>query len=204
MVTMKPRIFDTLSLISAILLACTIILWPWSFWAEPGKDYLSFTDEFHVGVYRGRLDLFNSEYPYHGSIIAITSLERPIERIFSERRAFGDTVGIYYRYFCWADSGAVLWTLSVSLLYPLIVFAVLPTIWGWKWWRVRSFCPNAQKDLGLDRKCCWLSVCIAGWASWERWRIRWPDVLAFVSTPGFGAGSHPRKVWWQSRFTARL
>ena len=78
----------------------------------------------------------DKEYgPYHGSIIAVTSPEWPIKRIFSKQRAFGDFCGIYYRYFRWADSGNVLWTLSVSLFYPMIVFAVLPTIWGWKRWR---------------------------------------------------------------------
>ena len=69
---MKSRIFNTLSLISAILLACTIILWAWSFRADPRKDRLSFSGSFHVGFYDGRIDLFSHKHgPYHGSVIAL-------------------------------------------------------------------------------------------------------------------------------------
>lgn len=137
---MKHRIFNTLSLISALLLACTIFLWAWSFWSDPQAQSFSFNKDFHVAVCRGRVEFFNvKEYgPYHGSIIALTSPERPIERIFSERRGFGDAYGIYYRYFRWADSGAILWTFSVSLLYPMAVFTVLPAIWAWQWRRARK------------------------------------------------------------------
>ena len=62
--------------------------------------------------YDGRVEFFNDEEygPYHGSIIALTSHDWPPERIFSKQQAFGDICGIYYRYFRWADSGAVLWT----------------------------------------------------------------------------------------------
>ena len=87
---MKSRIFNTLSLISAILLACTIILWAWSFWTDPRKDCLSFSGDFHVAVQDGRVSFFSDkEYgPYHGSIIALTSPEWPIERIFAEQACF--------------------------------------------------------------------------------------------------------------------
>ena len=134
---MSRHIFNTLSLISALLLACTIFLWVWSDWTDPRKNCLSFSDEFHIAVQDGRVCFFNvKEYgPYHGSIIALTSPEWPIERIFSKQRAFGDFCGIYYRYFCWADSGAVLWTLSVSLFYAMVVFAILPAISLWSWRR---------------------------------------------------------------------
>jgi hypothetical protein len=162
---MSRGIFNTLSLISAILLACTIILWAWSFWADVRKDRLSFSNGFHVGVYDGRLDFFSDEHgPYHGSIIAITSRERPMERIFSKQRAFGDICGIYYRYFCWADSGAVLWTLSVSLIYPMIVFAVLPTISLRSWRRrvtrilgaLREMFGTRQEKLSVIRMFWWM------------------------------------------------
>lgn len=135
---MFRRIFNILSLISGSLLACTIVLWAWSFWADARKHCISFSTDFHFAVQDGRVSFFNDkEYgPYRGSIIALTSPEWPIERIFSERRGFGDTAGIYYRYFRWADSGAVLWTLSVSLVYPLVVFTLLPAIWGWKRWHI--------------------------------------------------------------------
>src|SRR5271157_3829938 len=134
---MFRRIFNTLSLFSAILLACTIILWAWSFWTDPRKDCVSFSGNFHVAVENGRVSFFNvKDYgPYHGSLISLSSAQGPAFPAFAERRGFGDTLGVYYRYFRWADSGIVLWTLSVTLLYPMVVFAMLPTIWAWKRWR---------------------------------------------------------------------
>jgi hypothetical protein len=137
---MIRRIFNALSLISAIFLTCTIILWAWSFWTDPRKECLSFSENFHVAVENGRVSFFNvKDYgPYHGSVISLSSGEETAYSSFAERRGFGDTLGIYYRYFRWADSGIILWTLSVTLLYPMIVLAVLPTIWAWKRWRAKA------------------------------------------------------------------
>ena len=164
---MIRRIFNTLSLISAILLACTVILWAWSFLDQPRKDCLSFSGDFHVRLLRWPHDFFSDkDGPYHGSIIALSSPKKPVERIFSKQQGFGDTLGIYYRYFRWADSGAVLWTLSVSLFYPMIVFAVLPAISLWSWRRrVTRFSVPFGKCSVPDRKCFRLSACIGGWAS---------------------------------------
>jgi hypothetical protein len=169
---MSRRIFNILSLISAILLACTLILGAWNSSGDPGKYHLSFGKAFHVCVYGGCLSFFSDEFgPYSGSIIAITDL--PIDRFFSERRAFGRTAGIYYRYFRWRDSGRVLWTFSVCLLYPLVLFAVLPVIrfwklpliWFWKWRNARRLLLAHEKDfgpgwqmLGVIRLYWWMGV----------------------------------------------
>jgi hypothetical protein len=92
---MFRRIFNTLSVISALLLACTMALWVWSVWADPQEDSLSFSKDFHVGVFQGRLEFFNlKDGPYHGGIIALSSPESPAERIFAERRWFRDTLGV--------------------------------------------------------------------------------------------------------------
>jgi hypothetical protein len=129
---LSRRIFNTLSLISALLLTCTVVSWVRSYWTDPTKDCVSFSDDFHVTVHDGRVSFFNlkDSGPYCGSIISLAGTRLPVER------GCGDTAGIYYRYFRWAD-GAVLWTVSVSLFYPLIVFAGLPLVWSWKWWRRR-------------------------------------------------------------------
>jgi hypothetical protein len=137
---MKSCILNTLSLISAILLACTVFLWVWSFWTDPRKDCVSLSGNFHVAVENGRASFFNmKDYgPYHGSVISLSSGEETAYSAFAERRGFGDTLGIYYRYFRWADSGIILWTLSVTLLYPMIVFSLLPLTWAWKRWRAKT------------------------------------------------------------------
>jgi hypothetical protein len=136
---MSHRIFNALSLLSTILLACTIILWVWSFWADSRNDFLSVSDNCHIGFFDGHIDFFSDRHgPYHGSVISLSSGEETAFSAFAERRGFGDTLGIYYRYFRWADSGIVLWTLSVTLLYPMIVFLVLPISWAWKRQRARA------------------------------------------------------------------
>ena len=73
---MSRRIFNTLSLISAILLGCTVILWAWSFRADPRKDYLSFSGDFHVVAQNGRMDFFNVQIgsgPFHASTFSLGS-----------------------------------------------------------------------------------------------------------------------------------
>ena len=126
---MKSRIFNTLSLISAILLACTIILWVWSFWADPRADYLSFSGDFHVGFFDGRIDFFSDkDGPYHpGSEISRSGKDQ-----LAEHHAYGDWLGVFYRYFRFVPSGAVFFTFSVSLLYPMVLFLMLPITWAWQ------------------------------------------------------------------------
>jgi hypothetical protein len=85
---------------------------------------VSITPTFHIGVWNigldSRLVFFNdAEYgPYRGSIVGLAGNEYP------HTRGFGDTLGIYYRHFTWPDS--VLWTLAVSLWYPILLFSLWP------------------------------------------------------------------------------
>ena len=60
--------------------------------------------------------------PYRGSVIAMGSSPNPT------MTGFGDTAGIYYRIIRW-PGGNVLWTLSVSLAYPLVMTMVIPVVW---------------------------------------------------------------------------
>jgi hypothetical protein len=137
---MIPRVFNTLSLLSAALAVCLIVLGVWTLGVDPRDYCVSINDTFHVGACRGRVEFFNNrEYgPYHGSIVSLSDGSE-----FAERQGFGDAFGIYYRYFRRADSGAVLWTLSVSLAYPLIVLALLPATWAWLRWRARGASSHA-------------------------------------------------------------
>lgn len=58
--------------------------------------------------------------PYRGSIVGLAGDPNgPIAH------GFGSTAGIYYRHFRWPD-GSTLWTLSVSLIYPLMLASILP------------------------------------------------------------------------------
>ena len=50
-------------------------------------------------------------------------------------RGWDDSFGVYFHHFYFFDSGKTVWTLMISLLYPLALFAILPLVWGWRRWR---------------------------------------------------------------------
>jgi hypothetical protein len=142
---MAIRAFNVATLISSILLACTTILWASAFAINPWHYRLSVTSTFHVGVwggfdgpFLGRLVFFNDkEYgPYRGSIIFLVDSQGNSARPMITRE-WGDAFGVYYRHFHWLDTDQTLWTLMVSLAYPLVLFAVLPLAWVRAWWQRR-------------------------------------------------------------------
>lgn len=91
---------------------------------SPDQNYVSLSQNFHLGILNDGLDskivCFNDAKagPYRGSIVGFAGDE------FPETIAFGSSFGIYYRHFEWPDS--TLWTLMVSLWYPISVAALLP------------------------------------------------------------------------------
>ena len=109
-----------------VLLGLTVLLDLLSARLDPWHNPVSLSEHLHVGTWRHRIVFFNQrEYgPYSGSVVSIVDSQGnrypPIEREIK----FGDTLGIYYRYFRWTDS--TLWTLMVSLAYPAAAFAALP------------------------------------------------------------------------------
>ncbi|MBN1490435.1 MAG: hypothetical protein JXA69_11015 [Phycisphaerae bacterium] len=142
------RAINVATIISLLLLGCILVLGAAAPWLNPWRHRLSLGSGFHIALWGAplnpRLVFFNdSDYgPYRGSIIGIVddqgNMYPPLEREI----AFGDTLGIYYRYFRWSD--ATLWTLMVTLWYPAIAFAVLPLLW---WYR------RARPKPGCCRKC---------------------------------------------------
>jgi hypothetical protein len=137
--TRPGRWFNRAALASAVLLACTVALWLVAFFLNPAERHLAVTESFRVGVWGGpicgRLVFFNTaDGPYHGSIIALSDGQgnsHPRLRA----RGWGDSWGVYYRHFYFFDSGETVWTLMISLLYPLALFAILPVAWAWRRWR---------------------------------------------------------------------
>lgn len=103
----------------------------------PWDHRISFSRGFHVSVWRGpagdtlgRLVVFNNaEYgPYSGSTIQIVDEKGNASPRLDRKIEWGDTCGFYYRYFRWPD-GKTLWTLMLSLWYPLLAFCILPAFW---------------------------------------------------------------------------
>jgi hypothetical protein len=124
----RARAIATVS--SAVMLCLFLLLFALGVATDAWNHRLSLAPAFHIGVLNNGLDsrivfFNNSEYgPYRGSIVGLAGNE------FPHTNAFGDTFGVYYRHFTWPDS--VLWTLMVSMWYPILAFSLLPS-----WWLIR-------------------------------------------------------------------
>jgi hypothetical protein len=123
------RLFNLATGISAIVF-CLVVVASFAAGAiDPRKQFVSNSNNCHVSIDgRGgdaRLEVFNdSSYgPYSGSIVGVAG-----DPNGPKVSGFGDIAGIYYRLIRWPN-GTSLWTLSVSLMYLLLVAAVLPVIW---------------------------------------------------------------------------
>lgn len=127
---MARRALRKVTVLSTVLLAFAILLFFAGYVISPWEQYLSFSGDFHVAVWGRGLDsrivFFNdAEYgPYRGSIIGLVGPDGNVYPPLERERAFGDSWGIYYRYFQWSDS--TLWTLMVTLWYPIALFALIP------------------------------------------------------------------------------
>ena len=146
---------------SAFLAFLTVVLWIVTFYVTPWDHRVSLSRTFHIGVWAGfsgdilgRLVFFNdAQYgPYRGSIITLANSDYPStgkswfwgvgglgERTdydgkgTVEIKELGcDFPGIYYRHFVWVKTGVVLWTLMISLWYPLLFFGALPATYCYR------------------------------------------------------------------------
>jgi hypothetical protein len=117
---------------STVMLAVVVLLFLAGYVISPGHHYLSFSHDLHISVWNcgpdARLVFFNdADYgPYRGSIIGLVDADGNVHPPLVRERAFGDSWGIYYRDFQWSDSR--LWTLMVTLWYPIVLFAILPAV----------------------------------------------------------------------------
>lgn len=136
---MRKRVFNLACLVSAVLAVVILLLAAATSFVNPWDHRVSIGRHFHISVWDGfqgdaigRIVFFNDAEggPYRGSLIALEG--ESLEQL--ERVSF-DWYGIYYRYFHWR-AGDTLWTLMISLWYPLLLCLVLPSIWFS--YRVRS------------------------------------------------------------------
>jgi hypothetical protein len=130
---MLRRSFKFVSAASAVMLGATLILSIATFILNPWQHYISFSDTFHVGVWRGgdtlgRIVMFSDAGygPYRGSLLQITDGDGNAFPVFDKEVRFGGSFGIYYRYF--RREEWVLWTMVLSLWYPATLFSILPAI----------------------------------------------------------------------------
>lgn len=123
----------------ALIAFCSlsVLLLAASFAIDPLQQRISLAADFHISLLRGRVCFFNdAEYgPYCGSIIGIVDEDGNTYPPLEREIAWGDSWGVYYRYFRWADSK--LWTLMVSLWWPIVVFGLPAVVCSGIWWRRR-------------------------------------------------------------------
>ncbi len=123
--------------VSAILLVAMCILFGIGFLIVPEGAYLSAGKDFQFGIKRsGRMDVrlvfFNDAVsgPYLGSTLGIVDDQGNVYPPRIRESAWGDRYGVYWRYFALgsdqAGHKAVLWTLMVSAMYPILLFSILP------------------------------------------------------------------------------
>ncbi len=134
---MATRAFRFLCVAWFVLSCLTVILLVLSLAMNPWDHRISLSDDFHVGLWAGRAVFFNdAEYgPYRGSIIGLTDSDGNADPPLEREIKWGDSLGVYFRYFRWPDS--TLWTLMVSLLWPLAIFGLPTAICVCVWWRRR-------------------------------------------------------------------
>jgi hypothetical protein len=124
---MADQLWRGLIVISTALLVGTVLLFLSGVVMNPWDHYLSLGDEFHLGVWGRGINTYfvvfsDAEYgPYRGSIISLNG-DPPFDRVVK----IGPSWGIYFRYF--QDADGALWTLMVSLWYPIAISAVLPVV----------------------------------------------------------------------------
>jgi hypothetical protein len=123
------RLFNVAVLGSAAIFCLIVGAWLMAGNLDPRRQFVSLSQGCHFSMKAcgmdSRLVIFNDATfgPYAGSIIAIAGTPNG-----PSVSGFGDTAGVYYRLIRWPN-GHSFRTLTLSLFYPLIVTAILPTIW---------------------------------------------------------------------------
>jgi hypothetical protein len=94
---------------------------------------------FYVGVFDGGLWFHSHELPYRGSILgSIPPKTRGLE-----------LPRVYYRSFGFPEP---IWTLRVSLVYPLVAATVFPIIWLRRVWRGRHNPAASRAEINPGRE----------------------------------------------------
>ncbi len=126
---MLSRLFNIAAAASAIVICLVAVAWCAAGTVDPRRQFVSLSDGCHLSIHaRGadaRVQVFNdSSYgPYGGGVIGIAG-----DPNGPKVSGIGDVAGIYYRMIRWPD-GRSIWTLSLSLAYPLLLAMPLPLIW---------------------------------------------------------------------------
>ncbi len=156
--------FNRASFVSLVLAAIALALWIASLVVIPEDHRISFTKNFHVGVWKGysgeipgRLVIFNgTNGPWIGGTIAMDATNNPppilrtwywgkngfgYKTIFTQScdvsEMFCELPGIHFTHIKWSNHPLPIWTLMIGFWLPFILFSILPMIWISRQWRLR-------------------------------------------------------------------
>ena len=128
---MRRRLFNFVAALSLLLCLELAVQWPLSYCAEPGPGSISrvMPDGYLLGkgirvvAFHGNVSVYNQGIPYRGSIITLSP---------KRLRVVGfDFPGICFRHFTWPGRwpGDTYWTLTVWIVYPLMLTLLAPAAW---------------------------------------------------------------------------
>src|SRR5688572_10539708 len=118
-------LLNSITILSLILCPVTIVLYGISLRATVGdRPHVRLGADVRVGVWDGRLSIYNTDLPYTGGIITVTSGSNPRGGIVSERAL---DFPAYFRHFRWTTHS--IWVLTVPIPALLVLTAILPLAW---------------------------------------------------------------------------
>jgi hypothetical protein len=130
---MMRRLFNYISLASAILAVCAMVLWLTGSHLNPQDNHISLAQKFHVGILHNYSEsslvaFNNAEFgPVFNLMTGIADAEGNVYRCV-QQDVLWNSGGIYYRYIEGRD-GTVDWTLAVNMCDLIVLFAILPAAW---------------------------------------------------------------------------
>src|SRR5258708_4509790 len=121
---MRNRIVAIFEAVSALIPVALLLFWALSRDIDGFRGGFPLVRHLHIGVFDGGLWLHSHSLPYRGSTIAITGAGTPSPEV----RGF-DFPGIYYRFIRSPLDPQALWTVRMSVAYPLVLCLVFALPW---------------------------------------------------------------------------
>ncbi len=144
---MKRWVLNIITILSFVVFIALLVLWAISYHFDIWTDKITFSPQFHIGAFDGRISFYNDEVPYRGSIIALSDGKG--NTYPSILREIGwNFPGIYYRYFRFPTH--TLWTLTLSFFYPVFLVGFLPFTRFFCWVHRILLTDGSQADKIVD------------------------------------------------------
>jgi hypothetical protein len=128
----RTRLFNYAALFSSLCYGVLVIAWKSADGFNSWTHFITLAPGLHLTLTTrdggANLAFFNDGRlgPYLGGTLGITS--KGSQHPTQIRDTQFDAIGVYFRLIRW-PSGPKIWTVTLSLWYPLALCAILPTMW---------------------------------------------------------------------------